>query len=203
LFDVGAGRRTPPPAFTEIAGVNEVSVSDAPKDEDPVTQDEEPTVLTDEQKAAEEKRRAFLMTQVKELQDERDRLQAVLTAKGKSSNATMKSKLEETEKTLSAVRARITKTIFSKSPENPPKPEIDVVGKAPVEAQSTVVAAMINMLSERDDAGPMAIQVVVARGQAPKKAAKETKNAIVTFSKQNQFFSRSEAATPGIVNITF
>jgi hypothetical protein len=66
LLDAGTSCCAPPPPFTPIPGVGEVTVAgEGPQHEDHVTQDEQPTKLTEEQRAAEDKRQAFLMKQLK------------------------------------------------------------------------------------------------------------------------------------------
>ena len=116
-LDIPSSTRTPPPPFTEFAGVPEgFAAGEGPAQEDPVTQDEAPTELTKEQKAAEEKRIAFLMTQVQELEGSRSSLQKKLDKEddpvGSPANA-LESDLEDAETTLNSIKARMQKKKFS------------------------------------------------------------------------------------------
>lgn len=116
LLDLPAPSRTPPPPFTEFAGVEEVAAGEGPAEEDPATHDEAPTELTPEQKVAEDKRLAFLLTQVQELEGSRAGLQKSLDKEddptGSPANA-IESDLEDVDKTLSSVKARMAKKNFS------------------------------------------------------------------------------------------
>lgn len=100
----------PPPSFSEAMG--EVGREG---NNDPVTQDEQPTGLSDEQKAAEERRQVFLMKELSRLETERDRLQTELESKLEGSKAfvAVTSKLDGTQNLLSRLKARISKMQFS------------------------------------------------------------------------------------------
>lgn len=135
LFDLPSPSRTPPPPFTEFAGVLEdpaagegppftefagvpegPAAGEGPAEQDPVAQDEAPAELTEEQKAAQEKRIAFLTIQAQELEGSRADLQKRLDKEDDSRSRPAKaieSDLEDAEKTLSAVKARIAKNKFS------------------------------------------------------------------------------------------
>ena len=117
LFDLPSPSRSPPPPFTEFAGVPEgPAAGETPAEDDPVTQDEPPTELTEEQKAAEDKRIAFLLTQVQELERSRADLQAKLDKEDDPTDSRAKaieSDLEDAGKTLNDVKARIVKKKFS------------------------------------------------------------------------------------------
>ncbi|KAF8843039.1 hypothetical protein BDN67DRAFT_255390 [Paxillus ammoniavirescens] len=203
LVDAGTSCRAPPPPFTEIPGVGEVTVSgEGPKHEDPVTQDQQPTELTKEQRAAEAKRQAFLMTQIKELEGERNRLQGNLDPKNKPSGkaaADIKSNLAETEKSLSAVKARISKVIFSEPPTNFLIPDVNVTGKSSEEVGLMIASEILDMLLARDDAGPMTIQVLI-KGKPTTKKSKDAKEAVLAFVTRNQFSSQFKSAEPATQN---
>lgn len=116
LFDLPSPSRTPPPPFSEFAGVPDgPAAGEAPAEQDPVTQDEAPTELTAEQKVAEEKRSAFLLIQVQELEESRAELQRKLDDDDSKSDPAqaIESDLEDAEKTLSAAKARMLKKKFS------------------------------------------------------------------------------------------
>ncbi|KAG8214058.1 hypothetical protein J3R82DRAFT_10815 [Butyriboletus roseoflavus] len=167
-FDIPSPSRTPPPPFTEFAGVPEgPAAGEGPAEQDPVTQDEAPTELTKEQKAAEEKRTAFLVTQAQELEKSRAKLQARLDdddSKSRSGQA-IESDLEDQEKTLIDVKARIAKKKFS-------------------ESLFAITSAMLEVMLKQDDAGPMIIQATINKQKSLKGKAKETKDALVAFAKQ-------------------
>ena len=117
LFGLPSPTRTPPPAFTEFAGVPEgPATGEGPAEEDPITQDEAPTELTEEQIAAEEKRKAFLLAQVQELERSRGDLRKKLDREddpaGSPAND-IESDLEDTNKTLNSIKARMAKKKFS------------------------------------------------------------------------------------------
>lgn len=117
LFGLPSPTRTPPPAFTEFAGVPEgPAAGEGPAEEDPITQDEAPTELTEEQIAAEEKRKAFLLAQVQELERSRGDLRKKLDREddpaGSPAND-IESDLEDTNKTLNSIKARMAKKKFS------------------------------------------------------------------------------------------
>ena len=118
LLDLPSPSRSPPPPFTEFA-VPEgpvAAVGEGPAEEEPVTQDEVPIELTKEQQVAEEKRIAFLLTQVQELQGSRGDLQKKLDRvdnPASSSAKAIESDLEDEEKTLSSIKARMVKKKFS------------------------------------------------------------------------------------------
>lgn len=117
LFDLPSPTRSPPPPFTEFDGVPEdLAAGEAPAEEDPVTQDEALIEPTEEQKVAEEKRTAFLMTQVEELEGSRADLVGKLDKEDDPDSSPAKaiqSDLEDTEKTLNDVKTRIAKKKFS------------------------------------------------------------------------------------------
>ncbi|KAF9227211.1 hypothetical protein BS17DRAFT_453407 [Gyrodon lividus] len=188
---------TPPPLFTEFAGVGEVSAGEGPTNKEPVMQDEQPTELTEEQKAAEAKRQAFLMKYLTELEDIRERLQGELEAtKDKTTKKnTVKSKLEDTEKSLSGVKTRMSKKAFSEPPANPSIPEISLAGKHE-DIQSTLQRGILDALLARDDAGPLIVRVDIPKGKTKQKA----KDAVTTFAEQNQFSWQSESPN---INIAF
>ncbi|KAL4078559.1 hypothetical protein V8B97DRAFT_1938029 [Scleroderma yunnanense] len=100
----------PPPSFSEAVG----EVDGAQRNSDPVTQDEQSTELSDEQKAMEGRRQEFLMKELARQQAERDRLQAELDGKPKAARAaTLKSKLEDILNSLEGVKMRMSKKQFS------------------------------------------------------------------------------------------
>ena len=118
LFGLPSPTRSPPPPFTEFAGDPEGPAAGgaAHAEEDPATQDEAPTELTGEQKAAEEKRLAFLSSQVKELERSRADLQRRLDNEDEPTHKRakdIKSDLEDTEKTLGGIEVRLAKKKFS------------------------------------------------------------------------------------------
>jgi hypothetical protein len=117
LFSLPSPSRTPPPPFTEFAGVPEgPAAGEGPAEEYPVTQDEAPTELTKEQIAAEEKRMAFLLTQVQELEGSRGDLRKKLDREDDPASGPAKaieSDLEDADKTLSSIKARMVKKKFS------------------------------------------------------------------------------------------
>ncbi|KAG6375493.1 hypothetical protein JVT61DRAFT_3052 [Boletus reticuloceps] len=198
---------SPPPPFTEFAGVPEgLAAGEGPVGQDPATQDEAPTELTQEQKAAEEKRIAFLMIQVQELEGSRVKLEKTLDKEddpaGSPANAIV-SDLEDEAKMISSIKARIAKKKFSEPPLNPPINEIFLTHKSVAEAQYTITSAILDELLARDDAGPMTIQFTINKQKLLKtKPAKETKDAVLAFVKRHRFTAR-EGATPGIINVTF
>ena len=99
----------PPPSFSEAVG----EVGGAQGNSDPVTQDERPTELSDEQRATEEKRQVFLVRELSKLETERERLQTELEKEKGSPVLTVKPKLDGIQKLLSRLKARISKTQFS------------------------------------------------------------------------------------------
>ncbi|KIK98478.1 hypothetical protein PAXRUDRAFT_801611 [Paxillus rubicundulus Ve08.2h10] len=211
VFDAEPACCMPPPPFTEFASSGETVVAgEGCRDEDPVTQDKQPTKLTEEQRATEDKRRAFLLKHLEKLQADRDRLQGDLGARNKPPvkvAAGIASNLAQTEKSLSAVQARISKTSFSEPSTNFSTPDIDVSGKSSEQIDSKLASAILDMLLERDDAGPMTIQVLI-KGKPANKRSKDAKAAVLAFVSQNQFSSRprpGEATTPNIdtIEITF
>lgn len=114
LFSLPSPSRTPPPPFSEFAG--DPAVEEALAEQDPATQDEAPTELTKEQQAAEDKRIVFLTTQVLELEGSRADLRKKLDEQDDSKSRPAKaiqSDLEDTEKMLNAINARIVKKKFS------------------------------------------------------------------------------------------
>lgn len=117
LFNLPSPSRSPPPPFTEFAGVPEgPAAGEGPPEEDPVTQDEVPTVLTEEQKAAEQKRIAFLSTQVRELEGSRaslrEKLDNVDDPNSRPAKA-IESDLEDADKKLKSINLRMEKKKFS------------------------------------------------------------------------------------------
>ncbi|KAH0827994.1 hypothetical protein J3R83DRAFT_3637 [Lanmaoa asiatica] len=181
LFDSPSPTRTPPPPFSEFAGVPEgPAAGEAPVEQDPVTQDEALTQLTEEQKAVEEKRLAFLLTRVQELEESRADLQRKLDKMGdpKSRPAkTIESDLENMEKTLNAVKARMTKTKFFKPPPNTSIPEVALLNKSAPEAHSTLTSAVLDVLLARDDVEPMTIQAVIGKQKPANRKARDALNA--------------------------
>ncbi|KAF8557632.1 hypothetical protein OG21DRAFT_231947 [Imleria badia] len=206
-MDLPAPSRTPPPPFTEFAGVDEgLAAGEGPAEDDPATHDEAPTELTEEQKAAEEKRHAFLLTQVQELEGSRTKLQKTLDKEddpaGSPANA-IESDLEDGDKTMSSIKARMVKKKFSEPPSNPSIQEVPLANKSATEVQFVLTSAVLDMLLARDDAGPMTIQAAINRQKPLKGKGKEAKDAVMAFAKRHQFTTRFENATPGIINITF
>ena len=116
LFDLPSPSRSPPPPFTEFAVPEGEIVEETrtPAQGDPVIQDEPPTELTAEQKAAEEKRMAFLLTQMQDLERSLADLQGKLDMEDDENVAkSIKSDFEDEGKTLKDVKARMARKKFS------------------------------------------------------------------------------------------
>jgi DNA repair exonuclease SbcCD ATPase subunit len=207
LLDVPTLTRTPPPPFTEFAGVPDgLAAGEARAGEDPLTQDEGLTELTEEQKAAEEKRITFLSSQLPTLEGASADLQTKLDKEddpvGSPANA-IESDLEDAAKTATDIKARIAKKKFSEPPSDPLIREVQLANKSVAEIQFAITNAVLEVLLTRDDAGPMTIQAVINKQKPLRNKAKEVKDVVMGFAKRHQFAARSENATPGIINITF
>ncbi|KAG9316749.1 hypothetical protein JVU11DRAFT_2810 [Chiua virens] len=201
LFNVPTPTRTPPPPFTEFAGVPEgPAAGEAPAEEDPSTHDEAETELTKEQKVAEEKRQAFLMMQASELEKSRADLQKKLANDDPSGSKAkaLESDIEDAGKTLNSVKARMSKKKFSGEsslyhtgagadwrlePQSDSLiPQVSLEDKTATKAGIALTSAILDLLLTRDDAGPMTIQAVIR--QKPKAKAKEVKDAVIAFAKR-------------------
>ncbi|KAG2363306.1 hypothetical protein BDR07DRAFT_936742 [Suillus spraguei] len=111
----------------------------------------EPTPLTPVQKEAETHRNAFLLKEVARLEE--------LRAQEKLDSSDEQGP-SEIQARLSAVKARILRTIFADSPRYPPPvPEVPSPGKSPQELTSALTNTIVDLLLERQDAEPINVTV--------------------------------------------
>ncbi|KAG6336619.1 hypothetical protein ID866_2458 [Astraeus odoratus] len=103
----------PPPPFSDAVGGEDTGNTKA--NGDPVTQDEQPTELTEEQRIAEKKRQVFLLKELTRQQTQRDRLQEDLDKMDHNSKRAqqVKSKLNGIANSLDRLKERISKKCFS------------------------------------------------------------------------------------------
>lgn len=136
----------------------------------------EPTPLTPVQKEAETHRNAFLLKEVARLEE----LRAL--------NSSDKQGPSEIQARLSAVKARILRTIFADPPRcSPPVPEVSSSGKNPQELTSELTNTIVDLLLERQDAKP--INVIVSSPTKKRQTAVE--KTLKEFIVENNFSMRS------------
>jgi hypothetical protein len=139
------------------------------------TQDTEPTFLTPTQKEAETHRNAFLLKEVA-------RLEEILDSSDDQGPS-------EIQARLSAVKARMRRIIFADLPRRPPPAsEFSSAGKSLQELTSTLTNAIVDLLLERQDAGP--IRVIV---HYTKNKRANVEKSLKEFNAENEFSIQSEA----------
>ncbi|KAH7913251.1 hypothetical protein BJ138DRAFT_1146480 [Hygrophoropsis aurantiaca] len=188
--------RTPPPPFSEFVGVDQPAEGDQGVGESVDPQPEfswtlPPTELTDEQRKAEEARVEFLKSHLQTLEAERNNVQE----NGSSEQ------VDEVQKKIEAVKQRMSKVHFSDAEEQPMS-EIAITGMDAQKAIAYISQTLVDLLLQRDDAGPVCVQATINKQKPLKKPHTETKKEITSFIKGNHFVVRFEAATPGVLLIT-
>lgn len=157
---------------TQVAGDDTQETDSGPKPE--------PTRLTPAQEEAETHRHAFLLKEVTQLEESRKR--EIMNSSDQCSS--------ETQARLSAVKARISRIIFADPPRYPPPAfEIPSSGKNAQDLTSALTNTIIDLLLERQDAGPIKIIVLYTKGAKQKSVEKLLKE----FNADNKFSIRSES----------
>ncbi|KAI6157644.1 hypothetical protein BKA82DRAFT_4059663 [Pisolithus tinctorius] len=179
----------PPPPFSEVAcGEGGAAPSG------PVTQDEQATELSGDQKAAEEKRQRFLREMLEKRQSERDKLQMNLgNLSGKENKRApgMKSKLDELQGTLDRLQARLSKKSFSGTQT----PIVEVkIRPSNGDLVKDVSERILEELLLMDNAGPVSFQVTL-----PKKVPKFKVETLQEFISKFDFPSSTEKDTMTII----
>lgn len=175
----------PPPPFTEVVGGEGgagPSVS--------VTQDEQVTELSGEQKVAEERRQKFLRKELEKRQSERDKLQTDLDRipdKDPKRALTAKKRLDEHQDTLKRLQARLSKRGFSST-------QAPVVFEAKLRPDGNFVKdateQILEAILQMDNAGPVRVQVTL-----PKKGPRPKADTLQAFISEFEFPSSIEKGT--------
>lgn len=156
---------------TQVAGDDTQDTDSGPKPE--------PTRLTPAQEEAETHRHTFLLKEVARLEESRKR--EIMDSSDDQCPS-------EIQARLSAVKARISKIIFADPPKRPPTSEINSSGKSAPELTSALTNAIIDLLLERQDAGPIKVAVSYTKN---KRAVVE--KLLKDFNADNKFSIRSES----------
>lgn len=156
---------------TQIAG------SDT-QDADPALTPE-PTRLTPDQKEAETHRHAFLLKEVARLEE--SRAQEIMDSPDEQD-------ISKIQARLSVVKARISRTIFADPPRLPPPAfEVPSAGKNAQEFTSALMETIVDLLLERQDAGPIKVTVPYTKNKQ-----KPVEKLLKEFNAENNFSIRSE-----------
>ncbi|KAI6046124.1 hypothetical protein EDC04DRAFT_1875785 [Pisolithus marmoratus] len=146
----------PPPPFSEVpdgeggAGPNGT-----------VTQDEQATELSGDQRAAEEKRQKFLRKELEKRQAERDKLQLDFNIPGKGFKGalnTMRAKLREHQDTLDRLQARLSQKGFSGTQA---PVVIEVKSKQNGDFTKDVAEQILQEILQMDNAGPVTVRLTL------------------------------------------